>query len=86
MGTAQGEQIVIPHLLALVRILEEYIVIEVVQLLFAHPDSKTLEPVFQGGVAAAGCEHYLIVVDSHVLGVDDFVCGHILQDPVLVYA
>ena len=51
-----------------------------------HLHAQHVQAVTQGGTSAASSENDAVVVDTHVLGVHDFVGLHILEHTVLVDA
>ena len=83
--SGKHKEIIVTDLLLLVGQFEELIVKSVKFMAF-HLDSKNLKTVFKGSVAASGRKHDVVVVYSHILGVDDLVGADVLEDSVLMDA
>ena len=85
VGSGEHKEIIVADLLLLVGQFEELIVKSVKFMAF-HLDSKNLQTVFKGGVAASGGKHDVVVVNPHFLRVNDLVGTDILEDSVLMDA
>ena len=84
-GAGQHHDVVVGDFLLLVGQVEE-ILVNLVQLLVVDVHAVHAQTVLQGGTSAAGCQHDAVVVDAHVLGVDNLVGLRILQHAVLMDA
>ena len=85
LHTGKYEQVVVIDLLLLVSKLQK-ILINLVEFLRAELDAEQFEPEFEGCVSASRCEGYVVVIQTDILRVNDFVGGNVLQHSVLVYS
>ena len=83
--SGQYEDVVVVDVFLLVGQAQE-VFIHLVELLFLEFHAEHCQAVFQRGTSAACCQHYRVVVDSHVVRVDDFVGLHVFQHSILMYA
>ena len=83
VGTGEHQNVVVGNVLLLVGKFQE-VLIDLVQLVLLHLHAQHVQTVLQGGTTASGSQYDGIVVDTHILRVDDFVSLHILQHTVLM--
>ena len=80
------EQVVVADFFFAVGQAEEVLIDFVELLAAAQVYAEHFEAMLERRVATAGGEYDAIVVDAHILGVDDFVRLHVLQHAVLMDA
>ena len=85
VGTRQHQNIVIVDILLLVGQFQE-VLVHLVQLLLRQCHTQYLQTVLQRSTSASGCQYDGVVVNAHIVRVNDFVSLHVLQHTVLMDA
>ena len=85
IGTSKHQHVGIGNFLLLVGQLQE-LLIYLVELRLVNVNAIGLQTVFQGSASRTGCEDDAVVVDTHILGVDNLVGMNILQHTILMDA
>ena len=83
VGTSQHKDVVVRHLLLLVRQFEE-ILINLVEFLAIHFHTIYVQTMLQCGTTATSRQHDGVIVNTHFLRVHDFVSRSILQHTILM--
>ena len=85
VGTCQYQDIVVRDFLLLVGKFEELLV-NLVEAFAININAIHAQAVFQGSPAASCRQHDCVIVDTHILGIHDFVGRSILEDAILMDA
>ena len=81
--TCKYEDVVVVDVFLLVSQLQEFL-IHLVELFLLQSHTQHLQAVLQGCTSRASRQHDGVVVDAHVVRVDDFVSLHIFQHTILM--
>ena len=84
ISTGKHQNILIGNFLLLISQLEELLVNLVELLLIINLYTIDMETVLQCSTTRTGCQNDSIVIQSHILRINDFVSLNILQDTILM--
>ena len=84
ISTGKHQNILIGNFLLLISQLEELLVNFVELLLIINLYAIDMETVLQCSTTRTGCQYDSIVIQSHILRINDFVSLNILQDTILM--
>ena len=81
--TCQYQNIIIVNVLLLIGKFQEFLV-NLIQLLLIQRHAQHLQTVLQSGTSAAGGQYDGVIVDTHIMRIDNLISLHILQYAVLM--
>ena len=84
ISTSEHQYILVGNFLLLISQLEELLVDLVELLLVIYIHAVNMEAILQGCTTRAGCQYDSVIIQTHILRVDDFISLNVLQHAILV--
>ena len=84
ISTSEHQYILVSNFLFLISQLEELLVYLVELLLVVDIHTVDVETILQSSTTRTGCQYDSVIVETHILRIDNLVGLHILQDAILM--